>query len=164
MSTLTPDFTFYISIVHVSILFIFLYRKFGKGIDGFLAGRRSSISETLLASKRFQEEIQEKKLDLDRRFSTLDADRAKIFAEWSKRLQDDLAQAKLESEHLARMIRDEHTQNLRALTIAVEGELRRDIAEKVLVLAEQRILRSMNDGTRATIQKRVIQEMAGVSL
>ncbi len=164
MSTLTPDFTFYLSIVHVTILFGFIYRKFGGGIEGFLAGRRSSISETLLASKRAQEEIQAKKRDLDQKFTSLEADRAKIFSDWTKRLQEDLAAAKHQSEQLARMVREEHTQNLRALTIAIEGELKRDVAENVLNLAEQRILRSMNDGTRASIKKKVIQEMAGVSL
>lgn len=125
------------------VIFILIIRYFIKQpLAVFLATRSQMIEQSIEEAKKAKIEAAEKLRQCEQRLLALDAETAKIKADFERQGELERARLKTEAEKIAEQIQKDTELTLRAEVSRMILKLKQDIADKIILSAQKNLFLS----------------------
>ncbi len=140
-------------IIHVCILFGFVFWKAKPAVQSFVKGRSSTISEKINESKNAVKEMQRRSGEIEQRAKALPELKDLVFVEWKQREQEQIVRIQQGSLKIREQLKDDAKRNMAALQAGLSREIKIRISKKLVALAEQKITAGLNASSKDAIKQ-----------
>lgn len=151
--------TFILSIIHVSLLFGFIFAKTRKPFSAFLKERSKTVSDKLSEGKKAQLEVERRTKEVEAKFTSLNQTQQQLIQEWKNRTLEQIKEVQESSVRVREQAKKDAALNLDSLKQQAKHDARTQMMRKLLVLTETKVKQLLTEDVKNKINQNVIQQL-----
>jgi F0F1-type ATP synthase membrane subunit b/b' len=140
------DTHFWAAVINFVLLLIVLRKLGGQGISDFLKSRRATMEASINEAAEIKAKAEAKHQEYTARLATLDAELAKLKADFENAAAAESKRIAAEAEENAKRARVETQSLIEQHAQALAAEVRKEVVEAAVLAAQQVIMQSVNEG------------------
>lgn len=153
--------TIIIPFIHVAILFAFIFKKAKPGVVASIKERSVTISDKINESKRVVAEMQKRRAEIEERANKIPELKNKILNDWKAREEEQIQKIKEGSLKIQEQLKLDAARNMKALQANLSRDVRISVSNKLVALAEQKVLAGLNPSAKTAIESKFLSEVVG---